>query len=331
MDGSGDKAPRCASSLRRISAFLDAQAAEAGAARNTLLAYGRDLRDFADWLGRRGDDLDRATRDAIEDYLTHCDAQGLSRATRARRLSAIRQLMRFAQSEGWRADDPAARIAGPGRAQRLPRTLDRAEVEAMFTALPRLGRNAPERCRNLALFELLYATGMRVSELVTLPVASCRGNPEVLLIRGKGDKERLVPLNDPARRALAAWLRLRDGAPSDSALGRLIAGNGAAWLFPAHGKAGHITRQSFHRLTEALAATAGIDPSRVSPHVIRHAFATHLLEGGADLRAIQTLLGHADLATTEIYTHVLDERMRNLVLTRHPLADARRDPQESGT
>lgn len=312
--------------LRRISTFLEAQAAEAGAARNTLLAYGRDLRNFADWLTRRDMDLDRASREFIEEYLTHCDAQGLSRATRSRRLSAIRQFMRFAQSEGWRGEDPAVRIAGAGRAQRLPRTLNRAEIGAMFAALPNLGRNRIERSRNLAMFELLYATGMRVSELVTLPVSACRGNPELLLIRGKGGKERLVPLNGAARTALAAWLHLRDGASRDSVLGRLLSGDGAKWLFPANSKEGHMTRQSFHRLTEKLATAAGINPVRVSPHVIRHAFATHLLEGGADLRAIQTLLGHADLATTEIYTHVLDQRKRDLVLTHHPLADPLPDP-----
>lgn len=306
--------------LRMISTFLDAQAAEVGAAKNTLLAYGRDLRDFADWMGTKGLAIKAVTREGIEDYLSFCDAQGLSRATRARRLSAIRQLMRFAQDEGWRDDDPAVRISGPGRAQRLPRTLTRAEVDAMLAAVPEIGRGELERCRNLALFELLYATGMRVSELVGLPVAACRGNPELLLIRGKGGKERMVPLSGPARRALTAWVTLRDGADAKSPLGKLVAGKGAKWLFPATSAEGHMTRQAFYLLIGQIAVMAGIDPSRVSPHVIRHAFATHLLEGGADLRAIQTLLGHADLGTTEIYTHVLDARMRDLVLKHHPLA-----------
>ncbi|SIQ49013.1 integrase/recombinase XerD [Paracoccus thiocyanatus] len=306
----------------RISAFLDAQAAEAGAARNTLLAYGRDLRDFADWLAARGDSLMTVPREGVEDYLSHCDAQGLSRATRARRLSAIRQWTRFALDEGWRDDDPACRISGPGRTQRLPKVLDRAEVQAMLDALPRLGRNETERARNLALVELIYATGMRVSELVSLPVGACRGDPALLLIRGKGGKERMVPLSDPARRALAAWLKRRDNAPAESPLGRLVAGKGARWLFPAPSREGHMTRQAMNALLGQLALAAGIDPARVSPHVIRHAFATHLLEGGADLRAIQTLLGHADLGTTEIYTHVMDTRMRDLVLNHHPLAHA---------
>lgn len=307
-----------------ISAFLDAQAAEAGAARNTLLAYGRDLRDLSEWLARRDLSLAGLSREIVEDYLAFCDAQGLSRATRARRLSSIRQFTRFALEEGWREDDPAIRISGPGRPRRLPKTLDQAEIEAMLAAAPGIGRKPSDRVRNLCLIELLYATGMRVSELVALPVAACRGDPAVLLIRGKGGKERLVPLTPPARQALTDWLQLRDNPPEGSPLARLIAGRGARWLFPAPGAAGHMPRQSFGRLLNDIAVAAGVDPSRVTPHVIRHAFATHLLEGGADLRSIQTLLGHADLGTTEIYTHVLDERMRDLVLNHHPLA--RNDP-----
>ena len=305
---------------RAISAFLDAQAAEAGAARNTLLAYGRDLQDLSEWLSGRNQALSGLTRELVEDYLTHCDAQGLSRATRARRLSSIRQFTRFALEEGWRDDDPAIRIHGPGRAKRLPKTLSHEEIDAILTVAATIGRGQTEQTRNRCLIELLYATGMRVSELVELPVAGARGNPAVLLIRGKGNKERMVPLTTAARNALSDWLHLRDNAARDSALGRLVAGNGARWLFPAPGAAGHMPRQSFGRLLNDMAVQAGVDPARVTPHVIRHAFATHLLEGGADLRSIQTLLGHADLGTTEIYTHVLDERMRELVLNHHPLA-----------
>ena len=304
-----------------ISAFLDAQAAEAGAARNTLLAYGRDLRDLSDWLGRRGLALAGLTREQVEDYLSFCDAQGLSRATRARRLSAIRQFTRFALDEGWREDDPAIRISGPGRAKRVPRTLDRDQILALLTSAADLGRTPVDRARNLCMMELLYATGMRVSELVSLPVAGCRGDPAALVIRGKGGKERMVPLGPAARAAMRDWLALRDSAPQGSALYRLLAGRGARWLFPAPGAAGHLPRQSFSRLLGQMAVAAGIDPTRVTPHVIRHAFATHLLEGGADLRSIQMLLGHADLGSTEIYTHVLDNRMRDLVLNHHPLAD----------
>lgn len=309
-----------AGDYRRISAFLDAQAAETGAARNTILAYGRDLRDFADWLARRQTPLIAITRDLIEDYLGHCDAQGLSRATRARRLSSIRQFSRFALDEGWREDDPAGRIQGPGRAKRLPKTLDHNQIEALIGALANVGRTTSDQLRNRALFEILYATGLRVTELVTLPVSGCRGDPQVLLVRGKGGKERMVPLSEHARGALAKWLRHRDTAPADSPLGRLVNGKGGRFLFPSPAAAGHLTRQGFALILKDLALAAGLDPTRVTPHVIRHAFATHLLEGGADLRAIQSLLGHADLGTTEIYTHVLDARMRDLVLTHHPLA-----------
>ncbi|MBA3908981.1 MAG: recombinase XerD [Rhodobacter sp.] len=302
---------------RWISAFLDARAAEMGAARNTLLAYGRDLSDFADWLARRGGSLAAAGRDAVEDYLVHCDAQGLSRATRARRLSAIRQLFRFAFEEGWRGENPALRIAGPGKTQGLPKTLSREEVTRLIEAARTKGRTRVDRLRNVALMELLYATGLRVSELVGLPVAAVRGDPRMILVRGKGDKERMVPLTTPARRALADWLASRDSAEdADRKTGRPP----SRFLFPGDGREGHLTRQHFHLMLKDIAALAGISPARVTPHVLRHAFATHLLAGGADLRVIQTLLGHADLATTEIYTHVLDDHLRDLVLTHHPLA-----------
>lgn len=307
---------------RRIAAFLDAQAAESGAARNTLLAYGRDLRDFAAFCAARNTALTEVGRDGIEHYLARAEAEGLSRATRARRLSAIRQFTRFALSEGWRSDDPALRIAGPGRAENLPHTLSQQEMSALFDAIPSTGRDETERLRNTALLELLYATGLRVTELVTLPAQALRGDPETILVRGKGGKERMVPLTGPARTAAAVWLAHRDAAAEGSALGRLVAGKAGRWLFPSTSAAGHLTRQGVTLILAALARTAGIDPARISPHVVRHAFATHLLEGGADLRTIQVLLGHADLATTEIYTHVLDARLRDLVLTRHPLAGA---------
>lgn len=303
---------------RWISTFLEAQAAELGSARNTLLAYGRDLKDFAAWLGRRGLDFAGAARADVESYLVGCEAEGLSRATRARRLSAIRQLYRFAWDEGWRADNPAIQIAGPAKAQRLPKVLTVAEVDRLLAAARETGRHPAERLRNTCLMELLYATGLRVSELVSMPVAAARGDPRMLLVRGKGGKERMVPLSAPAREALAAWLAARDRAEEAARAGR-----GAApgrHLFPARGAEGHLTRQAFHGIVKDLAAAAGIAPARVTPHVLRHAFATHLLAGGADLRVIQTLLGHADLSTTEIYTHVLDERLRALVLDHHPLA-----------
>jgi integrase/recombinase XerD len=302
---------------RWIGAFLEAQAAERGAARNTLLAYGRDLADFERWLERRDLDLARAGQADIEAYLAHCHAAGLSRATRARRLSAIRQLYRFAFEEGWRDTDPALRIAGPARERRLPGTLSEAEVDRLLDAAARHGRTPAERLRSACLMQMLYATGLRVSELVTLPVTAARGDPRVILVRGKGGRERLVPLTPPARVALAAWLAARDAA---EAAARAEGRPASPFLFPFASKAGHLSRSLFHAQVKAMAREAGIDPARVSPHVLRHAFATHLLARGADLRAIQALLGHADVSTTEIYTHVLDERLRRLVLDHHPLA-----------
>ncbi|MDM7255334.1 MAG: site-specific tyrosine recombinase XerD [Paracoccus sp. (in: a-proteobacteria)] len=320
MSGAPDEPPPPAepAELRRIAAFLEAKSAEDGAARNTILAYGRDMADFLAFLRGRGLTLAGFPREAVEDYLARCDAEGLGRATRARRLSSIRQFTRFALDEGWRPDDPAIRIAGPGRVRRLPKTLSQDEVARLLDAAPALGGDKIAQARNRLLIELLYATGMRVSELVTLPVAACRGDPAVLMVRGKGGKDRMVPLTPPARAALRDWLVLRDD--NDSPLAALVAGKGARWLFPARGGSGHMNRQAVNLLLRDWAAVAGIDPARVTPHVIRHAFATHLLEGGADLRAIQMLLGHADLDTTEIYTHVLDQRLRDLVLNHHPLA-----------
>ena len=302
---------------RWISTFLAARAAELGAARNTQLAYGRDLMDFADWLERRGLDFADAPRVAVVDYLVHCDAQGLAQATRARRLASIRQLYRFAVEEGWRADNPALRLTGPGRAQGLPKTLSEAEVTRLLEAARTRARNPADRLRDTALFELLYATGLRVSELVGLPVAAVRGDPRMILVKGKGGKERMVPLSAPARAALADWLASRDAAED---AGRKAGRTPSRHLFPGDGREGHLTRQYFHSLVKDVAVLAGISPARVTPHVLRHAFATHLLAHGADLRVIQTLLGHADVGTTEIYTHVLDDHLKDLVLTRHPLA-----------
>jgi integrase/recombinase XerD len=311
------------SDAQHLSAFLEAEAAEAGAARNTLLAYGRDLGDFMGWLAERGLCLESAAQGDIETYLVSCEAAGLARATRARRLSAIRQLYRFAYDEGWRTENPSLRLAGPGRSKALPKTLSLVEVEALLAAARAQGRSAGERSRNTCLMELLYATGMRVSELVGLPVAAARGDPRMLLVRGKGGKDRMVPLSSPARAALVDWLKLRDANEEAARLAHRAAPS--KYLFPGKGAEGHLTRQQFFHQLKALALAAGIAPGRVSPHVLRHAFATHLLEGGADLRAIQMMLGHADLSTTEIYTHVLDARLRDLVLTHHPLA--RKDDQ----
>jgi integrase/recombinase XerD len=301
-----------------ISPFLEAQAAELNAAENTLLAYGRDLMDLEGWLAEKATGFATAARAEIEAYLIHLEAQGMAKSTRARKLSSIKQLYRFAYEEGLRGDNPALQIKGPGRDKSLPKTLTMAQVDHLLEAAENHGRSAGDRLRNTCLMQLLYATGMRVTELVSLPVAAARGDPQLLLIRGKGGKERMVPLSPPARVALAAWLAHRDGVEE---VARLETGTvPSRLLFPSRGKSGHLTRVRFFTLIKEIAVAAGISPATVTPHTLRHAFATHLLENGADLRAIQTLLGHADIATTEIYTHVLDERLKSLVLERHPLA-----------
>lgn len=305
------------SDLDRVSTFLEAQAAELDAAQNTQLAYARDLKDYLGWLSGRSLALLDAEQTDIEAYLVTLEAAGLAPATRARRLSAIRQIYRFAFEEGWRADNPAIRIKGPQRAKRLPKTLSEDEVDRLLRAATERGRPL-DRLRNTCLMELLYATGMRVSELVSLPVSAGRGNPKMLLVRGKGGKERMVPLSPPARDAMAAWIERRDEIEDRA---RLEKGSAPSkFLFPSRGKSGFLTRHRFYLLIKELAVAAGVSPETVTPHTLRHAFATHLLAHGADLRAIQTLLGHADIGTTEIYTHVLEERLRDLVLEHHPMA-----------
>jgi integrase/recombinase XerD len=302
--------------------FLEAIQAERDAALNTLSAYARDLNDFTAFLQARGQDLETAMRADIEAYLADQADRGMARSTRARRLSAIRQLYRFAYLEGWRSDDPAAQLKGPKKARSLPDSLTENEVDRLLAAAESHGRTPAERARWVCLMQLLYATGLRVSELVALPVAAVRGDPRMILVRGKGGRERMVPLSTPARTALGAWLAARDAAEAEAAK----AGKPRSpHLFPARGRKGHLTREAFFLAIKDLARAAGIDAARVSPHGLRHAFATHLLANGADLRVIQTLLGHASIATTEIYTHVLQARLRELVLEKHPLADARED------
>ncbi|MCF6443201.1 site-specific tyrosine recombinase XerD [Nereida sp. MMG025] len=300
-----------------VQSFLEAQAAELDASKNTQMAYARDLKDVHAWLDRKGLSFANAARSDVEDYLIFCEANGLAQSTRARRLSAIKQLYRFAFEEGLRSDNPAIEIRGPGRQKSLPKTLSVEEVDRLLAAARELGRSPADRIRNTCLMELLYATGMRVTELVSLPVSAARGDPRMLLVRGKGDKERMVPLSPPAREALAAYLKDWDDA-QDTA--RTAGKPTSRFLFPSPSKDGYLTRHRFYLLIKELAVHAGVSPDKVTPHTLRHAFATHLLAGGADLRAIQTLLGHADVATTEIYTHVLDERLKELVLEHHPLA-----------
>lgn len=302
---------------RWIETFLEAAQAELASSDNTILAYGRDLLDFAAFLTRKASDFAQADRALIESYLIALDHAGLAQSTRARRLSAIRQLYRFAYEEGWRTDNPSAQIKGPRKVKSLPKTLTEQDVNALLAAAATIGRNQTDKTRNACLFQLLYATGMRVSELVSLPVAAARGHPEMLLIKGKGGKERMVPLSPPARLALSDWLGARDAAQE---LGRKQGKPASKFLFPGPSKLGYLTRIRFYTLVKEVAVAANIAPQTVTPHTLRHAFATHLLAHGADLRVIQTLLGHADISTTEIYTHVLDERLKELVLTHHPLA-----------
>jgi integrase/recombinase XerD len=294
-----------------ISSFLDAQAADLGSARNTLEAYGRDLKDFLVFLERKGSSFKTASRSLVEGYLMHCDSQGLATATKARRLSSIKQLYRFAFEENLRRDNPAIQVRGPGKDKRLPKSLSTSEVNRLLIAARMMPKTKSEKMRLTCLMELLYGTGMRVTELVGLPTAAVRGDPKVILVRGKGGKERMIPLSTEARKTVTLWLSIRDTDGMNSSSG---------FLFPSRGREGHLSRVWFFQQIKRLAEYANISVENVTPHTLRHAFATHLLAGGADLRSIQTLLGHADIATTEIYTHILDKRMRDLVLEHHPLA-----------
>jgi integrase/recombinase XerD len=296
-----------------VEAFLEMMAAERGAAKNTLAAYRRDLNDYADYLGRRQKSPTSAGREEVTAYLALLEAQGIAASSSARKLSAIRQFHKFLAADQVRGDDPTRIIASPKARRGLPKVLSVEEIDRLLsTAEAEVEQpEITEAQRSMAgrlylLLELLYATGMRVSELVELKRAAVMRDASFLTVRGKGNKERIVPLTDRARDAVKAYLnRLEPGV----------------WLFPAGGEAGHLSRQVFARELKTLAARAGIATARVSPHVLRHAFASHLLAGGADLRVVQTLLGHSDISTTQIYTHVLDERLRSLVESHHPLAE----------
>jgi integrase/recombinase XerD len=291
--------------------------AERGAAPNTLASYRRDLEDYARYLAARGSSFARAGGETVRGYLGQLDDRGFAASSVARRLSAIRQFHQFLFSEGQRGDDPTGSVDGPRRPARLPKVLSEAEVERMIeaarAATMRHEASDVERLRALRLYtliELLYATGLRVSELVALPASAARKDTRYFTVRGKGGHERIVPLTDKAKAAVADYLAARqDGG-----------GRGSSWLFPSSGKEGHLTRQAFGRDLKDLAVSIGLPAAKVSPHVLRHAFASHLLQNGADLRVVQQLLGHADISTTQIYTHVLEERLRALVVEHHPLA-----------
>lgn len=290
--------------------FLEMLAAERGAAVNTIAAYRRDLEDFAGALGRRGrSDTDAAAED-IRAYMAQLASAGLAPSTAARRLSALRQYFGFLHAEGIRTDDPAAPVDSPRRGRPLPKILTEDDVERLLAGARETP--GPSGLRLVAMLELLYATGLRVSELVTLPFAAVARDPEFLVVRGKGGRERMVPLNEAGREAVRRYCEVRARF--------LPAGQPSPWLFPSRGKEGYLTRQRFAQMLKDLAGRSDIEPRRVSPHVLRHAFASHLLAHGADLRSVQQMLGHADISTTQIYTHVLDERLRALVARKHPLA-----------
>lgn len=308
---------------RQIGLFLDMLAAERGARPNTLQAYRSDLDDFSDYAASTGSSIATASSDDIRDYLGALARRGLRPASVARKLSAVRQLYRFLYAERYRSDDPAAILEGPKRGRSLPKTLTIAETDRLIAAArthaDKAELSVAERQRAVrlhCLLELLYATGLRVSELVALPASAARRDQRMLMVRGKGGKERMVPLNDAARHAVSNYRALlADTKHRDS-----------PWLFPSFGQDGHLTRQHFARDLKELAAQAGLRTQAVSPHVLRHAFASHLLQNGADLRVVQTLLGHSDISTTQIYTHILEERLKSLVRDLHPLNDAEAPP-----
>ena len=294
-----------------VEAFLEMMAAERAAAANTLTAYAKDLADVQGFLAARKRDLISAGAEDMEAYFQDLSARGLSAATASRRRSAARQFYRFVLGEGWRSDDPTSRVEAPRRGRPLPKILTRDEARRLIEAAS--ARDGAAGARLGAMVELLYASGLRISELTALPLAPFSQDPTYLIVKGKGGKDRLAPLNETARSAVKAYLAFR---PSFLPKGV----KASPWLFPSRGKGGRLTPRRFAQLLDEAALHAGLDPAEVSPHVLRHAFATHLLEGGADLRVVQTLLGHADIATTQIYTHVAQDRLREVVETKHPLS-----------
>ena len=293
-----------------VETFLEMLLAERGVARQTIEAYANDLADFGDFTAKRGCGVAAADTALIRRYLANLTRAGAAPSTSARRLSALKQFHRFLFGEGLRPDDPCAAIEGPRRGRTLPKLLGEAEVGRLLDAAHR--REGPEGARLTALLETLYATGLRVSELVALPTAAVKNEEPILFVRGKGGRERIVPLGEAAQSALQSYLAVRNHfVPGDEP---------TPWLFPSRSRAGYLTRQRFAQILKGLAQECGIDGDRISPHVLRHAFASHLLAHGADLRAVQAMLGHADISTTQIYTHVLEERLERLVHEHHPLA-----------
>jgi integrase/recombinase XerD len=300
-----------------IETFLDMMGAERGASRNTLEAYRRDLMAFEAFAARRKVSLDAAHRDDVRAFLAQLAQEGAAASSQARRLSSLRQYYGFLYGEGQRDDDPTSAVDSPRQTRSLPKILSQDDVLALIAAAQREAADSPEGCRLLCMVEILYAAGLRVSELVTLPLSAARSRDIFLIVKGKGGKERPVPFGQAARQAIADYLLVRDEF--------LEAGDTQSrYLFPSRGGTGHLTRRRCHQLLKDLAVKAHVDPAKLSPHVLRHAFATHLVEGGADLRSVQTMLGHADIATTQIYTHVANERLKQTVLAAHPLARAKK-------
>lgn len=312
------------SDARLTGLFLDMLAAEQGAGDNTLGAYRGDLEDLSGFLARRKSAFLNADTQMLRDYLADLDTRGFKSSSVARKLSSTRHLFRFLLSERVRADDPAAILSGPKRGRALPKVLSIADVDRLLTQAKALSV-APEQSplqhlralRLSCLLEILYATGLRVSELVALPLSAARRDARMIVVRGKGNKERLVPLNETSKQAMADYLAALEETRSTQKKPSAT----SKWLFPSSGESGHLTRQHFARDLKELAMAAGIAPRLISPHVLRHAFASHLLHNGADLRIVQTLLGHTDISTTQIYTHIVEERLKSLVRDLHPLAD----------
>lgn len=306
--------------MRFLEAFLEMMIAERGAAANTVEAYRRDLSDYNQFLSHRGIHVLASSSSDIRDYLQRLSSEGLSAASAARRLSALKQLHGFLFSEALREDDPTLVIDAPKPRRALPKTLSEDEVDRLLEEARMMAQSTggKEGVRLHCLLEMLYATGLRVSELVTLPASVGLRDEPFILVMGKGEKERLTPLSDPAREALNAYHGVRaDFLPWDRVKETW---SESPYLFPSRGKEGHLTRQRFGQSLKDLALKSGLDPKAVSPHVLRHAFASHLLANGADLRIVQQLLGHSDITTTQIYTHVLDARLKQLVEQKHPMA-----------
>ena len=301
-----------------VDAFIEAMFAERSASRNTCEAYARDLGQFCRFLGERGKVLASATEADVESHLRHLAESGLAPSTRSRHLSALRQFFKFAHAEGWTDGDPTHGIRNPRLGRSLPTVLSVREIDRMLAVSRSFGRDDDSQARNACLMELMYATGARVSEVARLPANTVRGHPRFLMLVGKGNKERVVPISEPAREVIAIWLKARDRIEEARRLG---GGQPSPFLFPSRGRTGHLTRHRIYSLLKEMAAAAGVPADRVTPHGIRHAVATHLLENGADLRSIQSILGHADIATTEIYTHVAANRLQDLVFSKHPLAN----------